>query len=119
MSVLAILFSITAAFASISPEVERAELMADFEAHMQGMHDHVPGERGICLTGLMQRLELGWHTLTEAERAEVTAQLAPFKTDLFEPLEKLPSRHGRGADAPKGQKEPPSHGLHSVAAVSF
>ena len=87
MSVLAILFSITAAFASISPEVERAELMADFEAHMQGMHDHMPGERGICLTGLMQRLELGWHTLTEAERAEVTAQLAPFKTDLFEPLE--------------------------------
>ena len=51
MSVLAILFSITAAFASISPEVERAELMADFEAHMQGMHDHMPGERGICLTG--------------------------------------------------------------------
>ena len=60
MSVFAILLSISAAFAAISPEVERAELMAEFEAHMEGMHDHMPGERGICLTGLMQRLELGW-----------------------------------------------------------
>ena len=49
-SVLAIAFSITAAFGAISPEVER-ELMADFEAHMQGMHDHMPGERGICSRG--------------------------------------------------------------------
>ena len=91
MSLLAILFSIHAAFAAISPEAERVELMAEFDAHMQGMHDHMPGERGICLTGLIQRLELGWHSLTEAERVEVTQKLAPFKTDLFEPLERLPS----------------------------
>jgi len=91
MPVLGFLFFMNAALAAISPEAQRAELLAEYEAHIQGLHDHVPGERGVCLTGLVQRLKLGWHTLTEAEREQITQDLAPSKVDLFEPLQRLPS----------------------------
>ena len=68
-----------------SADFERQRLLwADFESHMKGLHQHEPGERGLCLTGLVQRLRLDWHVLTAEQRTSITRALAPSRQDLFE-----------------------------------
>ena len=91
MILVGVLSALGVATATVAPEITRADLLAEYDAHMAGLHDHIPGERGLCLTGLIQRLELGWDVLSEADRARITRDLAPFKVDLFEPLQVLPS----------------------------
>jgi MYXO-CTERM domain-containing protein len=92
MSLFWIGFAVQTAVASVtSPMVQRAAVLDQYHSHMEGLHDHRPGERGMCLTGLIQELEASWHLLEPGERAEITENLAPFKDDLFEPLVPTPS----------------------------
>lgn len=66
-------------------------LLARFHEHFDEHHE---GEDRACLTGLVQELKLNWEVFTPAERAEMTARLAPWKQDL---LDEMPAR---GAVAP-------------------
>jgi hypothetical protein len=70
--------------------VKQQHLWADFESHMDGLHAHQPAARGMCLTGLVQRLRKDWHVLTVEQRRSITQALAPSKEDLFEPARMLP-----------------------------
>ena len=72
--------------AELAPsDFERQRILwSDFQSHMEGMHEHQPGDRGICLTGLVQRLRQDWHVMTVEQRSEITAALAPSRQDLFE-----------------------------------
>ncbi len=64
----------------------RQHLMSEYQGHMSALHDHIEGERGICLTTLVAKLKVDWHILSPEERAEITSVLAPSKADLFEPM---------------------------------
>jgi MYXO-CTERM domain-containing protein len=64
----------------------RKHLMDSFHGHMNSLHDHQEGERGICLTAMVAQLKEDWHILSPEERAEITGALAPSKADLFEPM---------------------------------
>lgn len=89
MTMLIFLWASLGALASVTVEgssEHRHPLMTSFDHHMSGLHDHQDGERGICLTGLVQQLRVEWDALSVEERAEVTAALAPTKVDLFEPM---------------------------------
>ena len=89
MSLILISVLTLGAWASVPVTAEldrRRDLMASFHQHMDGMHDHQPGERGICLTGLVQQLRMDWDILSVDERAEITRALAPTKADLFDPM---------------------------------
>jgi len=61
-------------------------VLQKYHAHIEGLHDHQPGERGVCLTSLIQELRREWASIGSEDRAEITENLAPFKRDLFEPL---------------------------------
>ena len=81
-----LLFACTAHASSIqSADFDRQrKLWADFQSHIDGMHQHEPGNRGVCLTGLVQRLRTHWHLMSEEQRQRVTEALAPSQNDLFE-----------------------------------
>lgn len=101
MAMLVFLFLSVGAWAStpvMSESERRQELMASFHHHMEGLHDHQPGERGMCLTGLVQQLRLDWEILSVEQRAEITQALAPSKTDLFEPMIPTPAPPSAGMD---------------------
>jgi MYXO-CTERM domain-containing protein len=97
------------AFGSVPDDLEqsrRHDLMESYRHHIDGVHDHQPGERGVCLTGLVQQLRLDWHILSDEERSEITRSLSPSKTDLFEPMVPTPAPPSAGMDTCWGtQKE--------------
>ena len=86
------LFSYAVSAAALAPaDFERQRVLwADFQSHMDGLHSHGSEERGLCLTGLVQRLREDWHVLTPEQRSEITAALAPSRQDLFERLPAVP-----------------------------
>jgi len=87
LAVLFSLWSFTAIASERAPtdfDLQRV-LWSDFQSHLDGMHAHEPGDRGVCLTGLVQRLRKDWHVMTAEQRRIITETLAPSRTDLFEP----------------------------------
>ena len=76
---------------------ERAELLATIDDHFGvdgvGPTDGFGGDDNArtCLTGVVESLRLHWTEFTEVERAELTARLAPWKTDLFAPRQAAPA----------------------------
>jgi len=107
MMVLLVLIGSLTSAASVPMDAadRRNELMANFHHHMDGLHDHQPGERGICLTGLVQQLRLDWELLSPAERSEITDALAPSKVDLFEPMDSHPLPPSAGSDTCWGSQK--------------
>lgn len=55
-------------------------ILSRFDAHRAHVSDDT------CLTGLVKDLRTEWGTFSVEERAELTAALAPWKSDLFEAL---------------------------------
>lgn len=60
----------------------RAELLSSFHELTRPASEGGPGH--VCLTPLVRRLTERWDLFSPAEKAEITAKLAPWATDLRE-----------------------------------
>ena len=93
---------VSGAQASQSSDVA-GQLMEEYRTHTDLLHEHQPGERGQCLTVLVEKLRLGWEYLSDEQRAEITRNLAPSKSDLFESMPSIPTPPTAGTDTCWGQ----------------
>jgi hypothetical protein len=72
---------------ALTPDDQRIHdrLLDAYDSHFDPAQAEEAGDGFTCLTGLVAELKQNWHVFSAEERAEMTAQLAPWKVDLLDP----------------------------------